>query len=153
MRLSIVQRIRVIQIYEDNNLSDKRYKIAILKNLAEQEGIVISKKCLRELLNKVWMTGSVVNLNSGHSSYRSKETLPQPNQLETRVSADRGLTSEQLRDSIGIQASARTVRRYMNLLGWRSVRIKFCQYVTLKNRIERVVYASFCSKRELRRRS
>ena len=36
------------------------------------------------------------------------------------------------------------VRRYLHVLGGRSIRTKFCQYVTHKNRIEQLVFAKVC---------
>jgi hypothetical protein len=37
--------------------------------------------------------------------------------------------------------SERTIRRYLNTLGWKKVRAKYCQIVVLKNRTERIAYA------------
>ena len=67
-------------------------------------------------------------------------TLAELNQLKSRLRIDRGLTSARLKESIGLHVSTRTVRNYINLLGWRSIRTKFCQYVSEKNRIERLLW-------------
>ena len=37
--------------------------------------------------------------------------------------------------------SSRTVQKYLNILGWRRVRTKYCQLVSPKNRIERFFFA------------
>ena len=71
------------------------------------------------------------------------------NQLE---SLDRAIykkceiTSRTLKHKYRIQASVRTVRRYVRRLGWRKIRTKYCQAVSMKNQVERLIYAKFCHK-------
>ena len=59
---------------------------------------------------------------------------------------DRHGSAAKFRQNLLLQASTVVVRRYLHVLGWRSIRTKFCQYVTQKNRIERLVYAQTCLK-------
>ena len=34
--------------------------------------------------------------------------------------------------------------KYFNIMGWKKIRTKYCQFVSRKNRIERLIYADFC---------
>ena len=43
-----------------------------------------------------------------------------------------------------LHVTVRTVRNYLTRLGWRTVRTKYCQFVSNKNRIERFIYAKIC---------
>jgi transposase len=58
----------------------------------------------------------------------------------------RDLTANKLKISAGISASTRTIQKYLKLLGWKKRKTGFCQFVSYKNRIERVVYAKTCQK-------
>ena len=129
-------------MYEDSYyLHNTKSGIRILLQKVKEQGINISDKGLRNLLKKGRVTGSVLDQSRDGLSY---VTLAELNQLESRLRIDRGLTSVRLKESIGLHVSTRTVRNYINLLGWRSIRTKFCQYVSEKNRIERFVYSAFC---------
>ena len=133
MRLTISNRIKIINMYEDSYyLHNTKSGIRILLQKVKEQGINISDKGLRNLLKKVRETGSVLDKSRDGLSY---VTLAQLNQLESRLRIDRGLTSARLKESIGLHVSTRTVRNNIHL-GWRSIRIKFCQYVS--NVIEQV---------------
>jgi hypothetical protein len=41
-------------------------------------------------------------------------------------------------------ASFRSIRRYVNMLGWRRVETKYCQIVSFDNRVKRYIYACCC---------
>ena len=43
-----------------------------------------------------------------------------------------------------LNVSSRTVRRYLRHLGWRTIRTKYCQFVSNKNRYERFIYSMIC---------
>ncbi len=38
--------------------------------------------------------------------------------------------------------SHRSIRRYLNALGWKNIRSKYCQVVSKKNRLERIAFAN-----------
>ncbi len=38
--------------------------------------------------------------------------------------------------------SHRSIRRYLNALGWKKIRSKYFQVVSKKNRLERIAYAN-----------
>ena len=48
-----------------------------------------------------------------------------------------------LKSKCKINAASRTVQKYMNLLGWRKIKKKTCAFVSIKNRIERLIFARF----------
>jgi hypothetical protein len=57
------------------------------------------------------------------------------------VYQQRDLTAYKLKIATGIRAATRTIGKYLNLLGWHKRKTGFCQFVSYKNRIERVAYA------------
>jgi hypothetical protein len=66
--------------------------------------------------------------------------------LDNLVYQQRDLTANKLKIATGISAATRTIRKYLNLLGWHKRKTGFCQFVSYKNRIERVAYAKACLK-------
>ena len=42
-----------------------------------------------------------------------------------------------------LNAAGRSVQRYMSLLGWRKIKRKTCAFFSIKNRIERFIFAKF----------
>ena len=49
-----------------------------------------------------------------------------------------------LNSRLNLGSSKASVCRYLKRLGWRSIRTKFCQAVSWKNRLERQIYANMC---------
>ncbi len=45
---------------------------------------------------------------------------------------------------MNLAVSTRTIQKYLNRLGWRKIGTKYCQFVSYKNRIERIIYAELC---------
>jgi hypothetical protein len=44
--------------------------------------------------------------------------------------------------NIHLEMSHRSFRRYLNALGWKKIRNKYCQVVSKKNHLERNAYAN-----------
>ena len=110
--------------------------------MAAQEGIVAEPNAFRNLINKYESIGSVCDATSeARAISHTKVTNQQLDELEKAVYKDRGLTARRLRTRFALQVANRTVQRYLNALGWRKIRTKYCQMVTLKNRVERIIYA------------
>ena len=65
-------------------------------------------------------------------------------ELDNLVTNNKNLTANQMKTSLNLRASSRTVQKYLNLLGWRKIRVKYCQYVSKKNRIARLIFCKFC---------
>jgi hypothetical protein len=56
----------------------------------------------------------------------------------------RNFSAKILKRKCKLNASSRSVQRYMKLLGWRKIKRKFvCAFVSIKNRIERFTFAKF----------
>ena len=53
-------------------------------------------------------------------------------------------TALKLKKKLRLVASLSTIRKYINRLGWRKIRTRFCQIVSVKNKIERWFNASLC---------
>ena len=49
-----------------------------------------------------------------------------------------------IKTKLNLVASVRTIRRYVNMLGWRRVETKYCQIVTFNNRVKRYIYSCCC---------
>ena len=56
----------------------------------------------------------------------------------------RGCTARKAKRIIGLNVSTRTVLTYLQRLGWKCIKTRYCQYVSLKNRYERFIYCRFC---------
>jgi hypothetical protein len=51
------------------------------------------------------------------------------------------LTAQQLQTKLSLTASKRTIRRYLNKLGWKKVRTKYCQVISDENKVKRFTFA------------
>ena len=91
----------------------------------------------------------VGKLNDRESTSRAinhtKITKRQLRELDRIVEQNPSISVKRARRRIrGLNVSVRTVRRYMRHLGWRTIRTKYCQFVSNKNRYERFIYSTIC---------
>ena len=57
--------------------------------------------------------------------------------LDKIVRINSGISARRaLKKMNGLRVTARTIRNYLTRLGWRTVRTKYCQFVSEKNRIK-----------------
>ena len=61
--------------------------------------------------------------------------------IDKIVFRNRHITANAIKQRQNLRVSSRTVQKYLNILGWRKVRTKYCQVVSPKNRIERFFFA------------
>ena len=73
----------------------------------------------------------------------TKVTYNELEKLDNLVTNNKYLTANQMRNLLNLRASTRTVQKYLNLLVWRKIRVKYCQCVSKKNRIARLIYFKF----------
>ena len=66
------------------------------------------------------------------------------NSLVRLIYRKREFTAKKAKIRLNLRVSTKTVRKYLNLLGWRRVCTRFCQLVSFKNKIERVIYSKLC---------
>ena len=94
-------------------------------------------------MNKWFTCRSVCNYLKENGS--TKITVSDLIRLNRAVNRDRSLTSIKIKNLFNLEISERTICRYYNALGWKKVRAKYRQTVTLKNRREIIayVYAAF----------
>jgi nicotinamide mononucleotide adenylyltransferase len=78
-------------------------------------------------------------------SAHTKVSVDELTAIERRVTIKRELAARKLKSQLHLQASVRTVQKYLNILGWRKKMTKFCQIVSSKNRMERIIFAKLCS--------
>jgi hypothetical protein len=57
---------------------------------------------------------------------------------------NRELNSKKIKQLLNLDVSERTIQRIIHNLGWRKIRTRYCQIVSSKNRIERLIYARHC---------
>ncbi|CAF0965122.1 unnamed protein product [Brachionus calyciflorus] len=60
------------------------------------------------------------------------------------IEKNREYTSRKIKESLRLRCSQRSIRRYIQTLGWKYRKTKFCQAVSVKNRIERLFYCFMC---------
>ena len=65
--------------------------------------------------------------------------------IKAMLIQERETTAKDIKRELGISANVRTVQKYIKILGWKRIRTKFCQTVSTKNRVERVVFSTICS--------
>jgi hypothetical protein len=120
MRLSIEKRIRIVTLYEQNNLWAVHGKYKILRALAAKEDIQISRQGLHGVIEKWKQLRSVANKPSiSRALAHTKVTMDELKAIERRVRINRELTALHLKQQLHLQASTRTIQKYLNVLGWR----------------------------------
>ena len=136
MRLCCHKRSRVIQLFIDHNLVHQKKKFNILSNLAKNEDIVISSRRVSDLVKKWEETGAVADREAPNRYIsHTKITTNQLERIDRSIYRKREITSRVLKHKCRVQASVRTVQRYVRRLGWRKIRTKNCQAVSIKNRL------------------
>ena len=139
-RLSISSRNRIVSLYYQNELSYVKGRYKILKELASEENICVEEQAIRKLMNKWFKTRSVADLPKVNG--KTKITEIQLKRLDKAVYKERSLTARKLKNMFNLNVSHCTIRRYLNALGWKKIRSKYCQVVSLKNRRERIAFAN-----------
>jgi hypothetical protein len=61
---------------------------------------------------------------------------------EIIIIINRDLTARKLKNMFNLNVSTRSIQRCLNIMGWEKVRAKYCQAVSLKNRRERIAFAT-----------
>ena len=116
----------------------------MLHQLANEVGIEASDKTFRKLVKKWSETGRFDDEKSRKIN-NTKINRRQLISVDRLVQRRQGISSRSASDLIpGLHVAASTIRRYLRKLGWEVIRTKYCQYVSLKNRIERYIYAHIC---------
>ncbi len=53
----------------------------------------------------------------------------------------RDMSAKLAKQKLRLEVSCRSVQRYLNSLGWVKIKTRFCQVVSHKNRIHRIIYS------------
>ena len=145
VRLSLNKRIRVVTLYKKNYLHHMKYRFRILKRLASNEDIFASEKTLRRIVKHYFSTGAVTNKKSLTRSINlMKISQNQLNELDNLIEENKETTALQAQNLLNLRVSTRTVQNYLRRLGWRRIVTRFCQFVSSKNRAERIIFCNFC---------
>lgn len=118
------ERLRVVELYMKYDLENKRSKFEKLSDYALEENIQISSRRARDLILKWKETGSVrTKYNMSGAIARTKITVGDMFRLENLLYKKRQVTSAMIKSELNLEASTRTIRKYIKLLDWRSVSI------------------------------
>lgn len=123
MRLCYEKRERLITIYHKKKLHFAKNKYQVLSQLAVDHDIHISSCGAQKIVTKWQKTGLIIDLISDNKSQSlTKISEHELNQIERAIYKDRDLTAGKLKAKLGLISSERTIRRYVQRLGWRKVR-------------------------------
>ena len=139
-RLSIENRQKLISLYYQYELHNVKGRYATLKEIAAEQNIYVGEVAVRKIMEKWFNTRLISNLPRKNGL--TKITEYELNRLNRAVYKDRSVTSRKLKNLLNLQISHRSIRRYLNILGWKKVKSKYCQIVSLKNRLERIAFAN-----------
>lgn len=144
-KLSYNKRQRIVTLYIKNNLHFMKCRFRILKRLVSKEDILTSEKTLRRIVKHWQRTGSVADKPSLTRAEKIfKITHNELAELDRLIESNKETTALQAKNALNLRASTRTVQRYLRRLGWRRIVTRFCQFVSSKNRIERIIFCNFC---------
>jgi hypothetical protein len=90
-----------------------------LREAAENERIFIGVKGIRKLTNKWFETKTLIDLPK--SNVLAKISITDLKRIDRAVYRNRSLASRKLNLS-NIEMSHRSIRRYLNALGWKKIR-------------------------------
>ncbi|CAF0866537.1 unnamed protein product [Brachionus calyciflorus] len=145
MRLSLAKKTELVQLYS-SMVKPQRHLFRNLSILAAERGIIISEKSSKKIINYWLDTGLLFKKRTTLNGQKHcRVTIRQLKSVDRAIERNREVTSKFLKRRFGLAASERTVRRYINLLGWRYRKTKYCQAVTIKNRIERLFFCYMCT--------
>ena len=129
MRYSYEQRLRIVSIFTNRKLEFTPKKYEILSEFAKEEEISISARRARDIIEKWIETGSVADRkNENRGVQQTKISEEDLLRIDRAIYLKRDITSFNLKAKFRIEPSARTIRRYIRLLGWRKV-IRIIFYV------------------------
>ena len=56
----------------------------------------------------------------------------------------RDISAYLAKESLGLESYSRSIQRYLNSLGWVKVRTRFCQMVSHRAQIEKIIFSNLC---------
>jgi transposase len=65
-------------------------------------------------------------------------------ELNRLVIRNKGISAKKAKLALNLNVSTVSIVNYWKKLGWKKISTKYCQFVSVKNQIERVVFANFC---------
>ena len=95
-----------------------------------EELLIIGKKLGVFLIKKVWL----------YLKIKWKITEAELETLDQLIILNKETTALQAKRELNIRATPRSVQNYLNKLGWKKIVIRHCQFVSDKNRIERIIF-------------
>ena len=144
MHISIPARTRIIAIYSNLKNMCIGKKISLVQRMAaELYSIEISTWGIRNLVKKWMLFGSVQDRprENKHKLLITDEGILAINRL---LLQNPFITCADIKKKLHLVAAKRTIRDYINKLGWKKVNTKYCQIVSPDNRVKRFIYACFC---------
>ena len=169
MRLTNQIKSQIANFYVKNKLNNRKSKYKIIQNyLLNEHHFIISINRLRIFVKQWFLTGncnfkyffisivdniylccfklgSFTTENKLMNVDKSKITENELKRLHYTIYHHREYTALRLKNKLNLRASVSSIRRYINLLGWRKIRTRYCQIVSVKNKIERWLFSRLCN--------
>ena len=143
-RLTIIERIRVVKLFNDLPYGSKSKFARTSLNAKNNYGIFISERGVRQIINKWDQTKSVADLPR-NNKFKCLISVAGILAINKALLKNPFLTCKKIKTELVLTASTRTINRCINKLGWRKVDTKFCQIDSLIiNRLKRFIYCSVC---------
>ena len=64
--------------------------------------------------------------------------------LQILIKRKKGISANRAKKELNITVSDETIRNYIKRLGFRKITTKYCQFVSIRNRIKRILFCNFC---------
>ena len=142
--LSVIERLRIIKIFQMLKTSRHGNKAKRVQTIARDiYCIEISLVGVYNIINKWLNSGVIRDFERDNSKKRLISDLGVL-AINKQLLKNPFITCLMLKEKLNLVASKRTIRDYINKLGWTKVNTKYCQIVSPINRLKRFIYACCC---------
>jgi hypothetical protein len=142
--LSVIERLRIIKIFQMLKTSRHGNKAKRVQTIARDiYCIEISLVGVYNIFNKWLNSGVIRDFERDNSKKRLISDLGVL-AINKQLLKNPFITCLMLKEKLNLVASKRTIRDYINKLGWTKVNTKYCQIVSPINRLKRFIYACCC---------
>ena len=131
MYVSIEKRIKILRIFYENNLISAKKRFHKLKEYAAAENVFVTINTIKRIIFRYIFDGTLsVRQSLTRSISKTKITEHDLERLDRLIYKKRDM-------------SAKLAKQKLRL-GWVKIKTRFCQVVSHKNRIHRIIYSNFC---------
>ncbi|CAF1014008.1 unnamed protein product [Brachionus calyciflorus] len=143
MRLSSKEKAQVIILAKEKKFMYNKNKFRMMSEELKKVNVFVSAKSIKKIINK-W--NDLFKLGSLHTRNSSKRVISNQEWININrlILKNNEITATAIKKELNLKASERTIRRYIRILGWRKINTKYCQLVSMKNRVIRYHFALMC---------